>query len=103
MPISLDPNVVVGGMVDSVFEQPASLAAEICRPCMLWVWYYAFIHILYYGVGSAGRAFIQGERNVPTARADLPRHPEIWPARAVTKPGAPTIRLVRQQDITVPI
>ena len=53
----IDPDVAVDFAMESVL--PAELPApEALRAVLLWCYYYAFIHLLYYGVGGGGRVLI---------------------------------------------
>lgn len=60
----INPEVVVDVAIERIYSTDslpradAGLLYEACRAGLLWMYYYVFIHLLYYGVGSAGRMYI---------------------------------------------
>ena len=54
-----------GGLLPASYSEHGSATAETLRTVLLWVYYYVFIHLLYYGVGGGGRVLIGAVK--PTA------------------------------------
>ena len=59
---TLDPDVLVDqlqlAVAPAAFQPPGALG-EATRTVLLWCYYYVFIHVLYYGMGTAGRAIVR--------------------------------------------